>query len=62
MVECNWVVVDRVTRLAKFRNLASFQVNWPKIFQLAFWPFFGLISSWLALTNVFGLLAPFVET
>jgi len=42
-----------------FKNLASFQVGWPKRFELAFWPFFGLISSWMALKNSFGILALF---
>jgi len=55
--------VSRLARLAffrpNFRKLASFQVGWPKQFYLAFWPFYGLISSWLALKNIFGLMALF---
>jgi len=39
------------------RNLALFQVGWLEKFHLAFRPFSGLVSSWLALTNSFGLLA-----
>jgi len=36
-----------------FRNLASFQIGWPKHF---IWPF-GIISSLLSLKNLSGLLA-----
>jgi len=36
-----------------FRNLAFFQIGWPKNF---IW-LFGIISSWLTLRNLFRLLA-----
>jgi len=35
------------------KNLASFQVGWPKEFLLTFWPFFGPISSLMAFKNSF---------
>jgi len=42
-----------------FRNPASFQIGWPKKIVKKFWPFIllRLISSWLALQNMFSLLA-----
>ena len=61
--ESHFQTLTRVVRLAffrpNFRNLASFQVGWPKKKYLAFWPFFGLIWTWLALKNSFGFLALF---
>ena len=50
-------MLSRVARLAffrpNFRNLATFQVGWPKKIYMAF---FGLITSWLVLKNCLAFL------